>query len=121
MKIKLLQLNTQKAPELAFKSYCRALDLGGVRPENYDTVWEGEIECEDLEAIYRTFNLCPPEGYHGRSMSVSDVVAVDEAGAWREFYCDNIGFVEIPEDDGRAWLPVLLGSESKEEAAGDGE
>ena len=39
----------------------------------YDRVFEGEVDCKDLEDVYRKFNLEHPEGYKGRSLSVSDI------------------------------------------------
>ena len=39
----------------------------------YDRVFEGEVDCNDLEDVYRKFNLEHPEGYKGRSLSVSDL------------------------------------------------
>lgn len=42
----------------------------------YDRVFEGEVDCKDLEDVYRKFNLEHPEGYKGRSLSVSDVVEI---------------------------------------------
>ena len=42
----------------------------------YDQVFEGEVNCFTLENLYEIFNLEHPAGYKGRSMSVSDVVAV---------------------------------------------
>jgi len=52
-------------------------------------VYEGEINCSDLEEVYRMFNLNHPEGYHGRSLSVSDVVEVIDPPK-------IVGVVEIP-------------------------
>ena len=57
----------------------------------YDRVFEGEVDCKDLEDVYRKFNLEHPEGYKGRSLSVSDVVEiVDENGDSTFHFCDSI-------------------------------
>ena len=40
----------------------------------YDRVFEGEVDCNSLEDVYRKFNIEHPAGYKGRSLSVSDVV-----------------------------------------------
>ncbi len=45
----------------------------------YDMVYEGEVDCAGLEDVFQMFNLEHPEGYKGRSLSVSDVVEVIEA------------------------------------------
>lgn len=47
-----------------------------LRSEIYDKVFEGEVECGTLEEVYQMFNLDHPDGYRGRSLSVSDVVEV---------------------------------------------
>lgn len=65
----------------------------------YDRVFEGEVDCKDLEDVYRKFNLEHPEGYKGRSLSVSDVVEiVDENGDSTFHFCDSIGFKKIDFD-----------------------
>lgn len=46
------------------------------RSEIYDKVFEGEVECGTLEEVYQMFNIGQPDGYRGRSLSVSDVVEV---------------------------------------------
>lgn len=65
----------------------------------YDRVFEGEVDCKDIEDVYRKFNLEHPEGYKGRSLSVSDVVEiVDENGDSAFHFCDSIGFKQIDFD-----------------------
>jgi hypothetical protein len=70
----------------------------------YGKAFEGEVEADDLEGIYEIFNLDKPDGFHGRSMSVSDVVAVHDPknGTTDYFYCDAIGFRKIDFDESRA-------------------
>ena len=38
----------------------------------YDKVFDGSIDTEDLEGVYELFNIDQPDGYTGRSMSVSE-------------------------------------------------
>lgn len=77
--------------------------------EIYDKVFEGEVSCENLEDVYRMFNLDHPKGYKGRSLSVSDVVEVIGAdGESTYHFCDTIGFQKVDFD------PDLTG-EVKEE------
>ena len=62
----------------------------------YDKVFEGRVDCANLEQVYEMFNLRHPEGYRGRSLSVADVVEVmDGAGKSTFYFCDSIGFQEI--------------------------
>ena len=75
--------------------------LGGSEIDSsvYDRVFEGEVECEGLEDVFRIFNLNHPEGYKGRSLSVSDVVQViDDNGDSTFHFCDTFGFKEISFD-----------------------
>ena len=47
-----------------------------VNPALYDKVFYGAVDVSDIEDIYRIFNVEMPEGYEGRSLSVSDVVEI---------------------------------------------
>ena len=71
----------------------------------YGKVFEGEIDAKDLEEIYEIFNLDKPDGYHGRSLSVSDVVAVRDPDSKKidYFFCDSIGFKKVDFDASRAY------------------
>lgn len=65
----------------------------------YDRVFEGEVECEGLEDVFRMFNLNHPDGYKGRSLSVSDIVEIiDDNGNSTFHFCDSFGFKEISFD-----------------------
>lgn len=55
----------------------------------YDKVFEGDVDCADLEDVYQMFNLNHPKDYLGRSLSVSDIVEVKDA-------VEIIGIVELP-------------------------
>ena len=58
----------------------------------YDCVFDGEVDGQNLEDVYKQFNISHPEGYEGRSLSVSDVVEViDAEGIESGFYfCDSV-------------------------------
>ena len=67
-----------------------------IESEIYDKVFEGEVNCKDLEDVYRMFNLDFPKGYKGRKLSVSDVVGLIGAdGESTYYFCDTIGFQEV--------------------------
>ncbi len=70
----------------------------------YGKVFEGEVDAKDLEEVFEIFNLDKPEGFRGRSMSVSDIVAVrDPEGDGTEYYfCDSVGFRKIGFDEEKA-------------------
>lgn len=73
---------------------------GGYVPEKiYGIVYDGHLEAGTLEDIYYIFNVRHPNGYRGRSLSISDVVEVHTQGRNSAFYyCDTIGFTEIKFD-----------------------
>lgn len=74
-------------------------------PENYELVYQGRSEDfvknhpdkeQLLEQLYIIFNNSKyPEGYEGRSMSVSDVVVLDDGNTRETYYTDSIGFIDI--------------------------
>lgn len=76
---------------------------GRIQTVHWKTVYTGSLEKgipannihQMLEAIYTHMNVKTPEEYSGRSMSVSDIVAVNEHGNVKFWYCDNIGFTKI--------------------------
>ena len=63
-----------------------------------DKVFEGEVECGTLEEVYQMFNLDHPDGYRGRSLSVSDVIEVIGEEKSTFHFCDSIGFREVDFD-----------------------
>lgn len=69
--------------------------------KDYDLVYQGDISdfSSDnlLEGIYRKFNLDRPEDFRGHSLSMSDVVVMEINNEQKAYYCDRIGFQEMPE------------------------
>lgn len=70
--------------------------------EDYLLIYESTTESKEnniqiLEGLFFTFNMDHPSDYYGRSLSVSDVVALkrNDDDNWEYYYCDNIGWVNI--------------------------
>lgn len=102
MKIKLYQIDLDRDEKrVAFMSLSYAMQNGGVDPGIYDCVYDGSVAGDkylnDLERVFEIFNIDKPADYFGRSMSVSDVVQIIDAGETERgfYYCDNIGFAKI--------------------------
>lgn len=84
--------------DVRFVPYER-LESSGKKPEfaNYNKVYEGDISfikgdtAEKLESLYRQFNLNHPEDFKGHSLSVSDVVVLDNTA----YYVDTVGFKQL--------------------------
>ena len=63
--------------------------------ENYNIVYDGQLDTNDLEAIYTRCNVNHPLGYNGHSLSMSDVVELYDAQGSEYHYCDRFGFQKI--------------------------
>ena len=68
----------------------------------YDCTYSGESVCpngidEFLEYLFARFNTRRPSGFKGHSMSVSDVVVLEEGGIKKAFFCDSSGWRKAPD------------------------
>lgn len=75
-----------------------------VHPDSYDLVYQGSLTQEKdtpaervLENLFVRFNTGQDADYSGRSMSVSDVIVLNQNGTIRSYYVDPIGFQELPD------------------------
>ena len=79
-----------------FMNYGYAQNHGGVKFSEYNTVYTGEIAGNDpheiLENLFYIFNCKHPDDYAGRSLSVSDLVALEATGT---YFCDSYGWQKI--------------------------
>ncbi len=68
--------------------------------EDYNLVYEGLVGefhgNATLEALYTQFNTNHPADFTGHSLSTSDVVVIEIDGQQTAYYCDTVGFVEMP-------------------------
>ena len=48
-----------------------------------------------LDYIFEVFNIDKPEDFKGHSLSVSDVIVLNDGVETKAFYVDDIGFIEI--------------------------
>lgn len=86
----------EETRHIRFESYER-LAKTGLKPDfkNYDKMYEADISMlsgkstgEKLESAFYTFNMERPEDFKGHSLSVSDVVVLDDTA----YYVDSVGF-----------------------------
>jgi len=68
--------------------------------ENYELVYTGALtkdgsQIEKLEDLYRIFNIEHPQDFTGHSLSISDIVALKQAGVVSYHYVDSIGYKEL--------------------------
>ncbi len=81
---------------MKFISYGELVDrFGEPDPANYNLVYDGQIETNDLDAIWTKFNNHHPPGYTGYSLSMSDVVELYDHTGSEFHYVDRFGFQPI--------------------------
>ena len=95
MKYELYQIKDVEQCPYAFMSLDYACKKGFCLAD-YAKVSEGTVNDsvpteQALEDLFAKYNIAHPEGYKGRSMSVSDIVAIGED----KYYCDSFGFVKL--------------------------
>lgn len=82
MNIKIYQVNMDRDDDgvafMSLDSIARFQHFDEVNSPIYDKVFEGDVDCESLEDVFRMFNTRHPDGYCGRSLSVSDIVEVSD-------------------------------------------
>ena len=78
------------------------LQAHGIEPkyENYELIYTGALtqdgsQIDKLEDLYRIFNIEHPQDFTGHSLSISDIVALKQAGVVSYHYVDSIGYKEL--------------------------
>ena len=65
---------------------------------DYDLIYAAPLtEKDTLDGIYERFNIQRPADFMGHSLSVSDVVVLNDGSTVKAYYVDSIGFAELPE------------------------
>ncbi len=93
------QVKRECARDYLFERYDFLQKRGlSVDSDNYEIAYSAELTPADsLENIFAEFNLNHPADFRGHSLSVSDVVIFRENGKETAYYCDGVGFKEVPE------------------------
>ena len=69
-----------------------------VKKEDYELIYSDEMRYGDtLDSLYEKFNIAHPEDYTGHSLSVSDIVVLNENGKVKAYFVDSISFRELPD------------------------
>lgn len=69
--------------------------FGEPKSDNYQVVFDGDVDTNELEGLYAKFNFNPPLNYKGHSLSISDVLELYDKNGCAFYYCDTFGFKEI--------------------------
>ncbi len=100
IKIKIYQINSERdTKRVMFESFKHMKMLAGSFDFSlYDCVYTGKVQNVDLEQIYAKFNVDRPNDFIGHSLSVSDIVEIEETKTKHKSYwfCDDFGFTELP-------------------------
>lgn len=90
----ILQLGEQSEKLFANLPHLNSQD-NGFDLNDYHTVYNGSItadnQTEALEQLYTIFNINHPNDFKGHSLSVSDVVKLNDT----LFYCNRIGWKKL--------------------------
>lgn len=101
MEVKLYQINMDRDEKgvcfMRSESLSQLQGSDQIDSSIYDLVFAGDVPCSNLEDIYRMFNVNHPNGYTGRSLSVSDVVQIQDSSTNGPtfHYCDSFGFKQV--------------------------
>lgn len=91
--ITIYQLKDIANTDYAFRSF----DKNKFKMDDYKKVYEMDIDCTDmlytdvLEELFYIFNMQHPQDFKGHSLSISDVVFIDDKG----YYCDAFAWSNV--------------------------
>ena len=109
MDIKIYQINLSRDDDrvafLGLSQLEKFQESSEVNSGIYDKVFEGAVEADTLEGVYQMFNCDCPDGFRGRSLSVSDVVEIVDGENAGFYFCDSIGFQRVEFEPG--WTQEL--------------
>lgn len=96
-KVRVHQVKPQAVPEKKFISYALLYQrFGGIFPEDYQVVFDDQLDTDDLNRLYEVFNApVLPQGYTGHRLSVSDVVELYDDSGSEFWFLDEEGFVPV--------------------------
>ena len=110
MKIRIYQINlerdTDKVAFMALDTLPKFQESESINSALYDRVYEADVDCSNLEDVFKLFNLNHPSEFTGRSLSVSDVVEIVDAPAIEAgfYFCDSVGFKRVDFDPAQAQI-----------------
>ena len=110
MKIRIYQISLERDSDkvafMALNTLPKLQKTEGVNSSLYDRVYEADVDCSNLEDVFKLFNLNLPAEYTGRSLSVSDVVEVVDAPEIEAgfYFCDSVGFQRVDFDPSQAQI-----------------
>lgn len=95
MNIKIYQLKSNKYMFCSFnmiKKLEHELSINDYKLMYEYDIEDAEVTTELLDNIYRKFNVNRPKDFRGYSLSVSDVIVIDDT---EKYFVDRIGFTKF--------------------------
>ena len=67
-----------------------------IRKEDYELVYSGKMFINDsLDSLYERFNIDRPNDFTGHSMSVGDIIVVNDGERLASYFVDSVSFKEL--------------------------
>ena len=94
---RIYQIKDIENTDYAFRGY----DSKKFNFADYECFGEGEFDVagktdiEICETIFYVFNMRKPADFEGHSLSMSDVIELDDGIACKRYYCDTFGWVSV--------------------------
>ena len=110
MKIRIYQIDmerdTEKVAFMPLDALPKFQKTEGINSALYDRVYDADVDCANLEDVFKLFNLNHPADYTGRSLSVSDIVEVVDATCLEPgfYFCNSFGFERVDFDPAQAQI-----------------
>lgn len=85
---------------IRFEGYDTLQQLGFViSADKYESIYTGALEGKNatLNGIYETFNINHPADFNGYSLSVGDIIVLNQNDERSAHMVDSIGFMELPD------------------------
>lgn len=92
----------------------KRLGFGNPNIKNYDVVYEGNIETNDLDEIYGKLYIdAEVDGYRGHAMTMSDVIELYDDNESTFYYVDKGGYTRIRFSDEEPEISIELQNEKE--------
>lgn len=113
---RIYQLKPSVDVQMKFISLSDMERLGFGKPniKNYDVVYDGNIETNDLDEIYGKLYIdAEVEGYSGHAMTMSDVIELYDDNESAFYYVDKGGYTRIRFSDEEPEISIELQNEKE--------
>lgn len=91
--VKIYQVKREYVMNYGFADYDLLIKLhGGIDFKKYEKVYDCQrLDNYTFDEVFHEFNINRPEDFHGHSLSISDIIVMDNTVA----YTDFVGFVTM--------------------------